>query len=185
MRNHIRSRLDALLARPGTWGSPNAVELQFIQLLECLYVLDRPDDNRPRVILDSYIVFTRNRIPDAPSFMLAETLERAGRVEELPTMLAAFRAHVEGRIVELNRASEVLTRSLTAAELLEELKHAQMVITRVRRSDTTLEPHEDKRLKRYLADATEDMSAALGLCLIRKMQDDVASPDGTEAARVT
>lgn len=97
VRAHVAGRLDALATRPGTWGDPAATELQYLAALETLYVLARPGDVRPRVVLDSYLAW-RAGVGLAGPLMLADDLARRGRADELLPLLARFRAHVEARL---------------------------------------------------------------------------------------
>lgn len=96
MREHLRERMDSMLECPPMWGSNEAVELQMLGALEMLHVVERPNDTRPRVILDSWIAFIHRRFE--MNLSLAEILKRKGREAEFTALLGEFRRYVEDRL---------------------------------------------------------------------------------------
>lgn len=96
MREHLRERMDSMLECPPMWGGNLEVELQMLGALEMLHVVERPDDTRPRVILDSWIAFINRRFET--SLPLAEILKRKGREAEFTALMGEFRAYVEERL---------------------------------------------------------------------------------------
>lgn len=66
LSDFIRERISNLLATPRMWGSPEAVEMQFLQLLEILMAVEAPSyiKANPRLVIDSYDKFIQCRFPD-------------------------------------------------------------------------------------------------------------------------
>ena len=88
--------LDALGQRPGTWGDPEATELQYLAALETAYVLARPGEDL-REVRDLYAAW-RAGVGLAGPLTLAADLARRGRGDELLPLLARFRARLEARL---------------------------------------------------------------------------------------
>jgi hypothetical protein len=66
-------RLDRVLAAPPTWGSPEAVELSVLQLLQ-VRVFARPARGlaTPGELFDAYVAYLRQRFPRQPQRPLFE-----------------------------------------------------------------------------------------------------------------
>jgi hypothetical protein len=101
----VDQRIEAVLAAPPMWGSPEAVELQVLLLLEVRALALRPDQTlaEPRRVLDTYIAHLAQRFPQGGSRPLHELI--AGD-DEVCSKLAE----------ELRRFDELLRRSVLTRE---------------------------------------------------------------------
>ena len=72
----VDQRIEAVLAAPPMWGSPEAVELQVLLLLEVRALALRPDQTlaEPRRVLDTYIAHLAQRFPQGGSRPLHELI---------------------------------------------------------------------------------------------------------------
>ena len=61
----VDRRIEAMLAAPPMWGSPEAVEMQVLLLLEMRSLALRPEQTlvEPRRVLDTYIAHLAQRFP--------------------------------------------------------------------------------------------------------------------------
>jgi hypothetical protein len=89
--DYIDKRLATIDTMPDTWGSPESIELQTLLLLEIRAVLLRQTDESSVDVRLSYIRFIRTHVKNATTESLSTQLLRAGRIEELPKLLAKFR----------------------------------------------------------------------------------------------
>ena len=91
---YIASRLESMLRRPAVWGSNLAIEQRVLQLLEMRWlVLDpaaRVEDSRR--VVERFVAFIGEAIPNGTNQPLAVQLEQTGRQDEF--------THVLGRFVE-------------------------------------------------------------------------------------
>lgn len=90
----IDKSLDDLLAAPGMWGSNEAVEMQFLQLLEFRSLVLQPQEQlaSPRRVIDAYSAFVSKRFalsPPRPFFAVAQA--RGLRGQEFTSVLEEFR----------------------------------------------------------------------------------------------
>lgn len=97
VRKYHCAVMDGIVECPRMYGGDEAQELQFLLALETVYQIDCPDDERPRVIMDSWIAYI-HRVLDGGNLPMYAVLARRGTPEALPEHLGAFRVHVEGRI---------------------------------------------------------------------------------------
>lgn len=95
MREHLRERMDSILECPPMWGSDGEVEAMMLTSLEMLHVVERPDDERHRFVLDAYIAYAHRKFPRSGNRRLSDHLRVIGRLAELPALLAEFRAEAE------------------------------------------------------------------------------------------
>jgi len=94
-------RIREILSAPLMWGSREAVELQILQLVETMLADSDPDTiaRNPRIVLDRYVEFVRERFPDSgqlPLFMIISNDPEAKRLaEELRDFCASLQRKVE------------------------------------------------------------------------------------------
>lgn len=94
----VDQRLDAVLAAPPMWGSPEAVEMQVLLLLEMRALALRPEQElaEPRRILDTYLAYLARQFPRRVGAPLCELVapddEGCGRLaQELRGFIQALR----------------------------------------------------------------------------------------------
>ena len=92
--DYIDKRLATIDTMPGTWGSSESLELQTLLLLEIRAVVLRQNDENSADVRLSYIRFIRTHVKSATSENLSIQLLRAGRIDELPELLAKFRDQI-------------------------------------------------------------------------------------------
>lgn len=93
---YIDKRLTTIERAPRTWGSPESLELQTLLLLEVRSVLLRHSmpQEKPFAVRLAYIGFIKRQLKHATAEFFAPQLERLGRIDELPNLLAQFRDQV-------------------------------------------------------------------------------------------
>lgn len=84
----IETRLGALFAAPGMWGSAEAVEMQVMQLWDLRHFLHTPRPE-PRAVLDRYVAWLGVRYPRRPKEPLHEIL--MGDEEEMTLLVCGLR----------------------------------------------------------------------------------------------
>ena len=102
---HLNDTLRSMFLRPGTWGGPEAHELQALQVMELREVILHPN-NDVREILDRYAVFLRGQFPkngNEPAYRLLAKLH-PGTAEEY-----ALTCHVAAVMEQFNQ--ELIARS--------------------------------------------------------------------------
>jgi hypothetical protein len=84
----LDQRIEHILAAPPMWGSPEAVEMQVLQLIQVRSLILRPTQEieNPRGVFNAYLSYLRQRFPKQPQQPLFELI---GRDDELYTNLAA------------------------------------------------------------------------------------------------
>lgn len=70
----VDERLAEMLAAPPMWGSPEAVEMQVLQLLQVRALAVRPEQEiaNPRRVFETYLAYLRERFPRRPQQPLFE-----------------------------------------------------------------------------------------------------------------
>lgn len=93
---YLDKRLATIDKAPGTWGSPESLELQVLLLLELRTFLLRPVAYRknPFEVRSAFVRFIRQQVKGATAEPLFVQLQRSGRVNELPQLLGEFRNHI-------------------------------------------------------------------------------------------
>jgi len=88
----VERRMAEMLAAPGMWGSPEAIELQVLLLLELKTLALRPAlaSKNPRQVIDAYIEFLRGKFPSEPSSPLFELLKAPSQEAEFCKTLMEF-----------------------------------------------------------------------------------------------
>lgn len=93
-RAHLRRSMDAMMEAPGMFGDDAAVEVLMLVSLDALRVIERP--HAPgRFVMDAFVAFAHRKFPRMGALGLSGYLRRIGRSEELPALMAEFRAEVE------------------------------------------------------------------------------------------
>jgi hypothetical protein len=90
----LNKRMDAMLATPQMWGEQQAVELQFLQLLETDVMVTNADldAKEPRFVLNKYAEHCRKRFKTAVLYASSYHLDWM----ELTGHLKEFRASLKG-----------------------------------------------------------------------------------------
>jgi hypothetical protein len=98
-------RIDNVLERPPAWGSPEAVEMQVLQLIQMRAIALRPtqEPQMPRRIFDAYLAFIRAQFPKQPQRPLFELIgESDDKYSTLSQMLRGFIEAIEPSMTEEN-----------------------------------------------------------------------------------
>lgn len=97
---YIDRRLATIDRGPGTWGSPESLELQTLLLFEIRTFLlrRRTYTKNPYEARFAFLRFIRGYIPDATAQMMAAQIPHDRVEEELPKLLGTFRDEVALRI---------------------------------------------------------------------------------------
>ncbi len=101
----IDSRLDDLLGAPAMWGSPEAVEMQSLQLFDLRAHVVNPEQEAtaPRRVFETYVAWLRRRFPHAPSAPLFRLLgDSDPHGTELSRLLGEFREWLSLNLPEEN-----------------------------------------------------------------------------------
>ena len=109
----IDERFDRILETPPMWGSPEAVELSVLQLLQ-VRVLARPSGElkNPREVFDAYLAYLRERFPRQPQSPLFELVgEDDEAYSKLAEGLREFIDTVKRRMTRLRRGPPSLAPS--------------------------------------------------------------------------
>lgn len=101
-RAFANQRLDAILARPGMWGGPEAIELQALLMLELLVNDALPDHDPHEWIRDRYLAYIRAAVSGGPWLLSGHALD----VDSLVAHLVQFRALVSSELTGPPRSSE-------------------------------------------------------------------------------
>ncbi len=101
---YIDRRLATIDRIPGTWGSPENLELQTLLLFEFRTFLlrRRTHAKNPYEARFAYFRFVRSHISDATAQLMAAQISADRVEEELPKLLGAFRDEVALRIIPEN-----------------------------------------------------------------------------------
>jgi hypothetical protein len=96
---YIDRRLATMIRAPGTWGSPESLELQALLLLEVRTFALRPRAHaeNPYEVRNLYAQLVRRRFHCSPNVSMAHTLCAEG---DLPQFIAALRDEVIARLPE-------------------------------------------------------------------------------------
>lgn len=93
---YIDKRLATIEHAPGTWGSPECLEMQVLLLLELRAFLLRSSTSGDKqfAVRLAYIRFIKRHVENASAEFLAVQLVRQGRIEQLPRLLGQFRDEI-------------------------------------------------------------------------------------------
>jgi hypothetical protein len=91
----VDQRLADVLAAPPMWGSPEAVEVSVLQLLELRALALRPAQelDNPRRVFDTYLAYLREQFPRKPQQPLFELL--GGDDDQCSGLAAGLRGFIE------------------------------------------------------------------------------------------
>jgi hypothetical protein len=95
IRDSANVALDGMLEAPPMYGTPMAVECQFLMALETWRMAVGLDVETPRAVMDAWIRYVARHVPEAGCRALSNALESMGRGDELTEHLRAFRAQVQ------------------------------------------------------------------------------------------
>jgi len=98
--HYIDECMGSMRRAPDTWGSPESLELQALQLMELRSIAVRPVmfQRNHREMMRIYHGFVAKLTDGDPSFLLSSVLSESGRIEELPEMLSDLYAEVQARL---------------------------------------------------------------------------------------
>jgi len=115
----VEGRLDDLLAAPPMWGSPEAVEMQALQLLELRLLALRPDldAENPRRVLDTYLAFLRERFPAQPPEPLYRLVASAADAASAEAALVGALGEFRAKMAAMTLAQNPFARSELAIRL--------------------------------------------------------------------
>jgi hypothetical protein len=98
--DYIDRRLATIDKAPGTWGSPESLELQTLLLFEIRHFLLRPRTyvKNPYEARRAFFRFVRKHIENAGAGLMSAQISAARVEQELPRLLGIFRDEVALRI---------------------------------------------------------------------------------------
>ncbi|WP_438035545.1 hypothetical protein [Sorangium sp. So ce204] len=98
---YLDRRLSTMKRAPGTWGSPESLELQALLLIELRTFLlrRRTHAKNPFEVRDAYIRFIHARFPDRPGYLLSALLPADDVQVDLPPLLEEFRRQIVEKLL--------------------------------------------------------------------------------------
>ncbi|WP_437726600.1 hypothetical protein [Sorangium sp. So ce861] len=99
--DYLDRRLSTVKRAPGTWGSPESLELQSLLLLELRTFLlrRRTHAKSPFEVRDAYVRFIHARFPDRPGYLLSALLPPDHVQADLPPLLEEFRRQIVEKLL--------------------------------------------------------------------------------------